>query len=387
VRRPICATLVVVVALGQPVLAASPQEIERARQMSAAGAEAFRAKNFDEALAAFEEANRLVPHPNLDVNIGRTYEALGRADQAMIHCKIALNAPGVPENTRQAAQQCVERVQKLLTRPVLQVESRPPGAVVRVDGAVMGNTPWQGEVEAGRRQIDVELEGYKTSSRTLNAERGDVYPIDLTLITANIGGLLSVSSIPTGAYVFLDGDEVGPTPLRGFQVDARSYVLEVRKVGFSPAVSTISVEDGKQLERVVTLVPIGGVAEPSKPLPRWPGWTMIGLSGAAVGVGAYFGLQAADAYDKADRIKRTGDPDDPADVAAHDKWVSKYDDNVLGANLLFIGGGLLLAGGLTWLLWPQPEEPADASAAPAEDDDAPAPAPSRAPEEPHDDAE
>jgi len=372
VNRPISAFLVVTLAVSNPLFAATPHEIERARQMSAAGAEAVRAKSWDEALAAFKEANALVPHPNLDVNIGRTYEALGQFDQAMIHCKIALNAPGVPEATRQAAQQCVERVQQQLKRPVLQVETRPPGAIVRVDGAIVGNTPWTGEVDPGRRQIDVELEGYKTSSRAINAERGDVYPVELTLLTANIGGLLSVTSIPTGAFVFLDGDEVGPTPLRSFQVDARSYVLEVRAVGYAPEVSTITVEDGKLLERMVTLVPIGGPPVVREPLPDWPGWVAVGLSGLSLGAGALFGLEAIDAHGKANTIKRTGDPEDPVDLAAYKRHVADYDDAVLATNIFLIGGGLLLAGGLTWVLWPEPAGPA-APSTPV-DDGAPAPA-------------
>lgn len=356
-KRPACAALSVLLTLVNPAYAATPQEIERARQLSAVGAEAFRAKNYDEALAAFEEANRLVPHPNLDVNLGRTYEALGQPDQAMIHCKIALNAPGVPDNTRQAAQQCVERVQKLLTRPVLQIETRPAGATVRIDGADVGKTPWRGAVDAGRRQIDLELQGYKTSSRTLNAERGDVYPVDVTLVTANIGGLLTVTSIPTGALVFLDGDEIGPTPLRGFQVDARSYMMEVKTQGYAPEVSTITIEDGKALERVVTLVPIGGVVEPPTPLPRWPGWAMVGASAAAVGAGAYFGLQALDAHDKADEIARTSG--DPEDLPRYNELKSEQEDNELAADILFIGGGALLAGGITWLLWPDPTDKSD----------------------------
>jgi hypothetical protein len=372
VKRFIAASLVVTLTVTHPASAATPQEIERARQMSATGAEAFRAKSWEEALAAFKEANALVPHPNLDVNIGRTYEALGQFDQAMIHCKIALNAPGVPEATRTAAQQCVERVQQQLKRPVLQVETRPPGAIVRVDGAIVGNSPWTGEVDPGRRQIDVELEGYKASSRAINAERGDAYPVEFTLLTANIGGLLSVTSLPTGAFVFLDGDEVGPTPLRSFQVDARRYVLEVRAVGYAPEVSTITVEDGKLLERMVTLVPLGGAPVVREPLPDWPGWVAVGLSGLALGAGTLFGLEAIDAHDKADTIKRTGDPDDPADVAAYNRHTADYDDAVLSTNLFLIGGGLLLAGGLTWVLWPEPETPAPARTV-DEDDEAPAP--------------
>lgn len=363
--RPTSAVLIVALLFAHPAIAATPQEIERARQMSVAGAEAFRAKNYQEALTAFGEANRLVPHPNLDVNIGRAYEALGQPDQALLHCKIALNAPGVPEQTRQAAQQCVERVQKLLTRPVLKISTKPQGAVVRIDGTVVGNAPWSGEVDAGRRQIDVELEGFKASSRTLNAERGDVYPIELTLTTANIGGLLTVTSVPTGAFVFLDGDEVGPTPLRSFQVDARSYRLEVRAPGYTADLKTITVVDGKLLERAVTLLPIGA-AESRAPLPRWPGWAMIGTSAVALGAGSYFGLQAIDAYDEADKIKRTGDPDDPDDVSERERWVKKYDDNVFAADLLLIGGGLLVAGGLTWLLWPDPAEAPKPKAAPEE---------------------
>jgi len=340
--------------------------------MSAAGAEAFRAKSWDEALAAFKEANALVPHPNLDVNIGRTYEALAQFDQAMIHCKIALNAPGVPEATRQAAQQCVERVQEQLKRPVVQVATRPPGAIVRVDGTIVGNTPWAGEVDPGRRQIDVELEGYKASSRALNAERGDLYPVEITLLTANIGGLLSVTSTPIGAFVFLDGDEIGPTPLRNFQVDARSYRLEVRAVGYAPKVSAITVEDGQALERAVTLVPHGGPVVDREPLPDWPGWVTVGLSGLSFGAGTLFGLEAMAAHDKADTIKRTGDPADPADVAAYKRHVADYDDAVLATNVFVIGGVLLLTGGLTWVLWPEPERPTQASE--AADDGPPTPA-------------
>ena len=64
-----------------PGWSATPEEVAKARRLAREGAVSFRDKRFDDALAAFREANRLVPHPNLDVNIGRTYEALGQPDQ------------------------------------------------------------------------------------------------------------------------------------------------------------------------------------------------------------------------------------------------------------------------------------------------------------------
>ncbi len=353
-RRSAHLTLVaaVLMAFAPPVLAASPEDVTRAKQLSTAGAEAFRNKSYEEAIAAFEEANRLVPHPNLDVNIGRAYEALGQPDRALLHCKIALNAQGVAEPTRIAAQQCVERAQKALVRPVVQISSRPDGALVRIDGKDVGVTPWRGDVEAGRRQIDLELKGYAPVSRTLNAERGDVYPVEVILNPAKVGGLLSVTSTPAGATVTLDTDDIGATPLQNFQVDARTYKLSIQKPGYTAEVSTISVEDGKKLERSVTLVPIGGFVEPATPLPAWPGYTMLGVAAAGLGAGTYFGLQALDDHDKADRLARTSG--DLADKPRYDKYKSSQASNETLADVFVISGTLLLGGGLTWLLWPDP---------------------------------
>jgi hypothetical protein len=358
----LCALLL---ALGPlPTHAATPEETTRARELGQEAAELFRSEQYEAALEKFTEANRLVPHPNLDVNIGRAYEKLGQADQALIHCKIALNAPGVPDATRAAAQQCVERVQKLLVRPVLKVESRPTGATVRIDGKVVGETPWRGEVEAGRRQIDLELAGYGTSSRNVAAERGNVYAVEVTLTAAAIGGLLTVTSTPTGASIFLDREEVGLTPMRNFQVQARTYVLEVRKDGFTSDSSTVTVEDGKLLERMVTLVPIGGSPGRDAPLARWPGWTLVGASAVAFGLGGYFGKTALDKHDEADRLARTSAA--PEDKDAYDALVADMEGNRLASDLLIVGGGVMLTGGLTWLLWPDAEAAPEPQSADAE---------------------
>ncbi len=342
------AGLVALCFLVSPVWAA-PDDVKRARELSREAAVAFLAKNFEAALTKFREANRLVPHPNLDVNIGRCYEALGQPDQAMVHCKIGLNAPGVPDATRQAARQCVDRVTAALARPVFQITSSPPGAHVRMDGRAVGRTPWKGTAQSGRRQIDLELDGFRTESRSVNAESGQTYEVTIVLSRASVGGVISVTSVPPGASILLDGDVVGTAPLRSFQVDARSYVLELALPGFERHVSRITVEDGRTLERAITLIPQEGVGT-SKGMVRWPGWALVGVGAAAVGAGGFFGYQALQTNDEADELARTSNVgvDKPGYDELDDRWRSE----ALAADIFYIAGGAAITGGITWLLWP-----------------------------------
>jgi len=364
-RRVVSGALTGLIALGpNAAVAVTAQETARARELGQEAAELFRAGQYEAALEKFTEANRLMPHPNLDVNIGRAYEKLEQFDQALIHCKIALNAPGVPEATRSAAQQCVERTQKLVVRPLIKFGSRPPGATIRVDGRVVGETPWRGEVEPGERTFELTLQGYAPSTRTLTAQRGQVHALDVTLTADHAGSLLTVKSTPSGALVLLDEEEIGRTPLRQFQLDARTYTLEVRAPGYAPSSGQLEVTRGKSIERVVTLVPIGGAAESDGPRAQWPGWALVGTSAATLGAGGYFGYVAFDKKRQADQLARTSGA--PEDKPRYNALVADMDAASLASDLLLVSGGVLLTGGLIWLLWPD-DDPAKAEgASPAE---------------------
>lgn len=331
----------------------APDDTRRARVLSQEAAKAFRAKQYEKALGKFREANRLVPHPNLDVNIGRCFEKLGQPDQALMHCKIALNAPGVPESTRTAARQCVDRVSTALARPVFEITSSPPGASVRLDGRIVGQTPWRGTGQPGRRQLDLTLDGFRDETRTVDAERGQRYEVTIVLSPESVGGVLTVSSVPPGAVVMLDGDVVGNTPLRGFQVDARSYVMELAKEGYERHLGRITVEDGQTMQRSITLLPAEG-AETAGELVRWPGWALVAVGAAAAGAGGWFGYQALQTNQEADELARTSNlgRDRPEYDDLDDRWRSQ----ALAADILYISGGAALAGGITWLLWPDESE-------------------------------
>ncbi len=66
----------------------------------------------------------------------------------------------------------------------LSVIARPPGAEVIVDGKLLGEAPWSGDVEPGRRRIVIRAPGHEPWRRTLRIELGQAYPVDVVLLPA-----------------------------------------------------------------------------------------------------------------------------------------------------------------------------------------------------------
>jgi hypothetical protein len=99
----------------------------------------------------------------------------------------------------------------------------------------------------------------------------------------------------------------------------------------------------------------------------WPGWAMVGTSAAALGSGGYFGYVAFDKERQADQLARTSGA--PEDQPRYNALVADMDAASLASDLLLVSGGVLLTGGLAWLLWPE-DEAAKANTAPPADDGA-----------------
>ena len=94
-----------VLVFGLPVQAHAQSDVTKAQALNREGTAAYRAKDYALALEKFKAANALVPNPTFDVNIGRCHEKLGQFAQALVHCKIALNATSAIGATRATATQ------------------------------------------------------------------------------------------------------------------------------------------------------------------------------------------------------------------------------------------------------------------------------------------
>lgn len=328
-----------------------PQEAQilQAQQLSADGSAHYQAERFEAALQSFEAANRLVPHPNLEINIGRAYEKLNQPEQARLHCGIAMQAPEASVATREAARECVERVEPLLKPPTWTIRTVPEGAELRVDGELKGRTPWTGPIVPGRRQLDFSLTGYTPQTRTITSERGQEDQLSVVLSHEKVGGILVLDTLPQNASVKLNGEFIGNTPITGFTIEAGRHQLELAIPGYETQHLNVVINDGSLFQRTINLLTKEEHLQQAS-RPQWPAWTMLGVSVVSASVGAILGSYALSRRQEADKLARTSTL--PEDGLRYDNLVSDMKTYRTVADVLYVTGGLSLVGGLTWILWP-----------------------------------
>ena len=128
------------------------------------------------------------------------------------------------------------------------VRSTPPGARVFVDGRSGGETPATvRDLARGAHQVRLVREGYTTVERRIVITASKpaltltVPMVKMPVVPARLDSALVVESRPAGATVFLDGRQIGTTPLAlpGVQVGAHAVRMELD--GYRPWSASIQV--------------------------------------------------------------------------------------------------------------------------------------------------
>jgi hypothetical protein len=146
------------------------------------------------------------------------------------------------------------------------------GALVKMDGVVLGSAPFTGEVSAGRHTFTAEAEGFVTATQTSEVRHKEPLAITMSLAKKIAEGRLEVNASPAGAIIEVDGKVVGSTRWEGLLASGAHQVV-VRRDGYQPASLEILVTDGARLTRRLTLVEAASTG--------WIGWAI----GTAVVVG------------------------------------------------------------------------------------------------------
>jgi len=346
----------------------TPDDVERARTFFNAGAAAYSAAKYYDAVRSFEQAYELAPRPQILFSLAQAerkeFFASNNAHylkRAIVHYKDYLDQ--VPSGGRRSeateakadlegrlarldpsqAQGSALPVEKRRAR--LTVYSATPEAHVSIDNGAPQELPYFGDLEPGKHRVRVFAEGYFDAEQEVTGDKPIDVPVNLPLrdkpaqVTVAYGG---------SADVFVDGRIVATTPLsRPIEVPPGNHVLSLAANGKKAFQQEVLLERGKPFK-------IEPHTEASGQ--RVVAWTMLIGGGVGVVTGAAFGVLALDRESAAQNIEQarterniTGD-----ELDKHNRDIDRRDAYRTTSIVALSVGGALVAAGVLLFLFDKP---------------------------------
>jgi hypothetical protein len=140
----------------------------------------------------------------------------------------------------------------------LTVSTDPPGAGISIDGRPVGTSPFEGKaIPSGTSRVRIVKEGYETWERDVFVEAGKRIEVLAQLKVKE--GSLDVQSDPSGARVFLDGNELGETPLTLSGIRLGHHRIRVTKEGYVSYEEQVTVTEGERKKVLASLRKMTGI--------------------------------------------------------------------------------------------------------------------------------
>ena len=125
----------------------------------------------------------------------------------------------------------------------VSIATAPAGATLFVDGEARGETPATFEILEGERRLALRRPGYAALQRTLRLEAGA--GVDLgTLALTPATGVLTLTSVPGGTNVSVDGEFAGQTPLDLELSPDKDHRISLSRAGYRRATQTLRLAAG-----------------------------------------------------------------------------------------------------------------------------------------------
>ena len=337
-----------------------------AKQLQQKGAAGFR-DEYGKAIAKFEEANRLYPHPEIQHNLARAHEELGQLKVAFEWYSQALKQDYTYASDGRTRLAKIEQ-QLRKSHALLTVRTTPSDTNVRLvfsDGTeeTHVSTPFQTWALAGTLKIVASNPEFKTGNKDYELKAGEDRQVNLVLETLPRQGFLEVNANVPGAKVFLSEVLIGTLPMQSVTYPAGIYELKVTAKGYLDHKEQLVIVKDQLAAVTVALLPDGKpddgkdggggkVADGGGGPPTWIGVTLIGLGVGTAILGGVLHAKAFDYNDQANGIK-ISDPPIQADEDRYDRLFGKAKDNQtyawvsygVGAALIGTGIALLVIGG------------------------------------------
>ena len=158
------------------------------------------------------------------------------------------------------------------------------GAEVFVDEHSIGTTPLTNKpIPVGEHTLRVFRAGFAEYSDVFRAQAGRPTAVEVNLIA--ISTLLSLTTEPAAAQVFVDGRFVGETPLHTDVLEG-THSLLVRRVGFEDVVRNVEFRSGATQEVALTLTRLAAEDDPTVVYEAPREWYAKPWVWVGIGVGA-----------------------------------------------------------------------------------------------------
>ncbi|HEY1586236.1 MAG TPA: PEGA domain-containing protein [Polyangia bacterium] len=228
-----------------PEAASAKAHYEKAQQLYATG-------TYDEAIAEYQEAYRLKPHPNVLYNIAQAYERLLDYAQSVVWFERYLAEAPKDAVERPIVENRLRILRNLPARiSVTTIPERVHATVVDAAGQRReADTPAVFKVPAGGYTIELSQAGWEPETHDVAVEIGQpyFYQYRLKRSTAQV----SIFTRPRGARVFIDERLVGETPFAGtLDVGKHKLLLEHRDYPWHR--EDLDVQLGAPIQREITL--------------------------------------------------------------------------------------------------------------------------------------
>ncbi len=146
----------------------SPADIAKAKELFGAGQKFYKQGEYPDAIAKFEEANVIRPHPVIIFNIAKCYEQMGETAKSMRAYRDYLRLSPDAKDKESVSDSIANLGRRLKDKGVqqLMVFADPPNARIEVDGKHLGISPASIELTAGAHKVVVRAQGFETNERT-----------------------------------------------------------------------------------------------------------------------------------------------------------------------------------------------------------------------------
>ena len=159
-------------------------DLERAHLLFTWGQRLYQQARYPEAIAKFEEAYALRPHPIVFYNLGRCWERLGQVARALRAYQEYLRLLPDAEDRGLVSEAMLDLERRLREQGVqqLMVFTAPGGARVEVDGKDLGTSPTSVELQPGTHQVTVTADGFQAAERAVELSPAHSTAMTITLL-------------------------------------------------------------------------------------------------------------------------------------------------------------------------------------------------------------